>query len=456
MDLTKKGENGKFISMKREIEGKLQAMLADKSRNNVIVVEGARQVGKSYMVNNVLQSQSLPYFSFDLEKKKKLRRQIDETGDFTDFAALMKDRYGLVKGSILFIDEAQESKNLANYVKSFKEDWQDIRVILTGSSMNRFFSGDSRIPVGRTRSITIFSFSFCEFVEYIKGEELADFLRSAPEKVPASRHRLMLDLFDRYMVVGGYPEAVIAFKNGEPYFEIIDEIMAGLEEDFQRKEEYEPGLFRDVVRGVANYIGSPSKYTHFDTSKYHAKKVMEAMKGWHLVLEVEQYSLDPQKSNFLPKRYLHDIGVVNRKRSLAVPSVSILETVDPLLRIPLGGLFENAVLLNLVQGESARYSVGTWKKGKNTDIEVDFVMDVPGLSVKIPIECKAALRLRSKHYKNVVHYLRSTGQDFGVVVSAAPLEKVTLDGGITIMNIPVYLAGKENIKTYYLRRSEGK
>jgi hypothetical protein len=39
--LTKKAENGKFISMKREIEGRLQAMPADKSRNNVIVVEGA-------------------------------------------------------------------------------------------------------------------------------------------------------------------------------------------------------------------------------------------------------------------------------------------------------------------------------------------------------------------------------------------------------------------------------
>ena len=62
-------------------------MLADKSRNNVIVVEGARQVGKSYMVNNVLKSQSLPYFSFDLEKNKKLRRQIDETEDFNDSAA---------------------------------------------------------------------------------------------------------------------------------------------------------------------------------------------------------------------------------------------------------------------------------------------------------------------------------------------------------------------------------
>ena len=138
-------------------------------------------------------------------------------------------------------------------------------------------------------------------------------------------------------------------------------------------------------------------------------------------------------------------------RSLAVPSVSIIETINQVLRIPLGGLFENAVLLNLVKGESARFSVGTWKKGGNTDIEVDFVMDIPEYNVKIPIECKAALKLKSKHYKNIIHYLRLTGQDFGVVVSAAPLETIVEADHITIMNIPVYLASKENIKEYFKR-----
>jgi len=260
---------------------------------------------------------------------------------------------------------------------------------------------------------------------------------------------MLLDLFDRYMMVGGYPEAVIAYQNGKPYYEIIDEIMAGLEEDFRRREQQQPEFFRHVVQAVANFIGSPSKLTHFDTTKYQAKKIIEAMKGWHIVLEVEQCSIDPQRSNFLPKRYLHDIGVVNRKRSVAVPPVSLLETIDPVLRIPLGGLFENAVLLNLVEGESARYAVGTWKKGNNTDIEVDFVMDVPGTGAKIPIECKAALTLKSKHYTNLMHYLKLTGQGFGVVVSAAPLEKVSMGDGIHIMNIPVYLAGKDNIKTYF-------
>ncbi len=437
--------------MEREIEAKLNSMLSDKSSGSVIVVEGARQVGKSYMVNRVLESQQKQCFSFDLEKERKLRRQIDDTEDFNDFKTLMYDQYHLKNDSILFIDEAQESRKLAHYVKSFKEDWPDVRVILTGSSMNRFFSEETRIPVGRTRSLTVFSFSFSEFVQYIRGNELAEFLRSSPEKVPASRHNLMLELFELYMKIGGYPEAVIAYKNGAPYHEVIDEIMAGLEEDFQRKEQSQPELFKVIVQGIANHIGSPSKYTQFDTTKYQARKVLDAMIGWHIVLEVEHHSFDPMKSAFLPKRYLHDIGVVNRKRSLAVPSVSLIDTIDPVMRKPLGGLFENAVLLNLFEGESARFSVGTWKKGSGSDIEVDFVMDVPDLGVKIPIECKAATKLRRKHYKNLLHYLRLTGQNFGVVVSAAPLERVTLGETepVTIMNIPVYLASKANIKRYF-------
>ncbi len=441
--------------MKREIEGKLKTMLADPNSQNVIMVEGARQVGKSYLLNRVLTSQDRPFVAYDLEKNSELRRQIDKTVDFKDFQTLMTDQYGVKKNSILFLDEAQESRQLSHYVKSFKEDWPEVKIILTGSSMNRFFSEEIRIPVGRTRSLTVFCFNFSEFIEYTDGEELADFLRSAPEEVAPSRHQLLLEKLDKYMLVGGYPEAVIAYQNKYPYYEVIDEIMASLEEDFQRKESENPGLFREVIRGVANHIGSPSKLTHFDTTKYKAKKIIDALIGWHLVLEVTPHSLDPQHSSYLPKRYLHDIGVVNRKRTLALPAVSVLETIVPLLRIPLGGLFENSLIIGLMAGEPVRHEIGTWKKGKNSDIEVDVVLDVPEHNAKIPIECKAALTLKSKHYKNVLHYLKLTGQTFGVVVSAAPLQKIVIDDSITIMNIPLYLASKGNIRSYYLRHVSG-
>ncbi|MCK5805396.1 MAG: AAA family ATPase [Lentisphaeria bacterium] len=440
--------------MKREIQHRLESLIGDEAANHVVIVEGARQVGKSYLVGEVLRGQSKPYFSFDLETNDRLRRQINATEDFDDFCALMSDQCGLRPGTVLFFDEAQECPVLARYVKSFKEDLPNTRVILTGSSMNRLFSSASgaRVPVGRTRSLCVFPFSFTEFIECTRGGDLADFLRSGPEKVPASRHRLCLELFDQYMIVGGYPEAVIASAQGAPAAQVIDEIMAGMEEDFQRKEACQPELFRDAVRAVANHVGSPSKLTHFGTTKYHAKRILAALQAWHIVLEIQPYSLDPKHSSFLPKRYLHDIGVVTRRRTLAVPELSLLGTVDPVLRTPLGGLFENAVLLGLVQGESARFSVGTWKKSAGSPVEVDFVMDVPEQRLKVPVECKATLEVKRKHTTNLLHYLRLTGQRLGILVSAAPLQLLRV-GECCILNVPAYLAGKQSLNAYVAAHS---
>ncbi|MEA1911479.1 MAG: AAA family ATPase, partial [Spirochaetota bacterium] len=378
--------------MKRNIHTKLLSILKDTDKNEVIIIEGARQVGKSYLVNSVLEELKAPYLAFDLEKNSKIRRQIENTEDFEDFKTLMVDQYQLKDNSILFIDEAQESVKLASYVKSMKEDWPQIKVILTGSSMNRFFSKETRIPVGRTKSLCVYSFSFTEFLRFSGNGELAEFIHSAPLKIPKSRHTLLLELYDQYLKVGGYPEAVKAYTSGDSYYEVIDEIMAGLEEDFSRKEEYQPYLFADVIRAVSGHIGSLSKYSHIDTSKYNARKIIEAMKSWHIILEVQHFSLDPHRSNFLPKRYLHDLGVINRKRVLAAPTISILDTIDPALRTPLGGLFENAVLLNLLEGGSASSSISTWKKNSKSDIEVDFILDSELNQIKIPIECKASLR----------------------------------------------------------------
>lgn len=434
--------------MKREMETRLVDMLSRTGDNSVIIVEGARQVGKTYAVNRVLESRNETVLSFDLEKSLVLRRQIDDTEDFEDFKMLMRDQYGLKEKSILFFDEAQESKRLSKYVKSFKEDFPGIRVILTGSSMNRFFSKDVRIPVGRFRSLCVFGFSFTEFVEYIRGEELADYIRSSPEKVPKSRHDLFIGLYDDYMKVGGYPEAVIAYAENGRWMNVIDEIMASLEEDFERKEEYQPQIFRDAVVAISNHIGSPSKYTHFNTTKYYAKSIITALRKWHIALEVKQRPINPDKGGvFLPKRYLHDIGVVNRRRSLPVPGISLLSTLDPLLRTPIGGLFENSLLIQLLAGESGAHSITTWKMGNKNDIEVDFVYDSQKLGMMVPIECKATLRVKKKHYKNILRYLELTHQKYGILVSAAPFEILKNDSK-TVINLPIYLASKHSIEKY--------
>ena len=117
------------------------------------------------------------------------------------------------------------------------------------------------------------------------------------------------------------------------------------------------------------------------------------------------------------------------------------------MRQPIGGLFENAVLINLLSGMSAFKKISGWKKG-NTGIEVDFVMDTMDVRKKVPIECKASTLISKKHYKNLIHYLTATSQKFGVLVSAAPFEIINSKEDITIMNLPCYLASRKNIENY--------
>ncbi len=439
---------GKYIGMKRDIEPILSDMLADERQREVILVEGARQVGKSTMVSQVLKSVKKQFVAIDLEKDRKIARMIDGTEDFNDFKVLMRDYCGLRENSILFLDEAQECQILANYVKSFKEDWPEIRVILTGSSMNRLFSPEVRIPVGRTRSLCVYPFSFSEFLRCLEYHELSDFVVSAPDNVPASRHKSLLEFYDRHLHAGGYPEAVKALVANQSPEEVLDEIIGTLQEDFARKEDYSSALFENSIRVISSHIGSPSKYTHINATKYYAQKVIEAMKAWHIVLEVCAHSLDPQHSNFLPKRYLHDLGIINRYRSIIIPSLSMLRTLDPLLRTALGGLFENAVLLSLLEGESSKKQIGTWRKGSKSAVEVDFILDAPSLGMKIPIECKAALTIKRRHVDSVSEYLQATRQYFGVVVSAAPLVVIRQTDNQCIINIPIYLATKSNILNY--------
>lgn len=422
-------------------------MLRADSAPRTVIVEGARQVGKSYLVAETLRELGRPYQAHDLEKNRALRRQIERTESFEDFRALMTDRYGVRPGTILYLDEAQECRKLAEYVKSFTEDWHETQVILTGSSMRRLFGAGVRVPVGRTRSLLVLPFSFPEFLRCGGYDELARFVCSAPGEVVRSRHDTLLELYDRYLLVGGYPEAVKAYWRGEEYRVVLEEILAQLSEDFERKEQLEPWLFEEALRAVADNLAMPAKLTQVETTKYRAREVIAKMKRWHLVIEVEHRAFDPRHSRFLPKRYLHDIGIVNMKRSLAAPEISLAGTLSPVLRTPLGGTIENAVLLSLLENESAVKEITTWKRGGPNSVEVDFVFDYAAQRCKIPIEVKAALTSNSRHATNLRHYLRESAQRFGVVVSAAPLHVQSGDE-CSIVNIPAYLCTKSNIQAY--------
>lgn len=408
---------------------------------NVLLVEGARQVGKTALTENAIARSGKRHHCVDLEKDSLLRSLIDECTGFEAFTRLMRDRLDFHPDtdSVLFIDEAQESIVLGQFVRFMKEDWPRSTVILSGSTLRRLFRKGVRYPVGRVTELVLGPFSFSEYLTAMGREALAADVLTPDVELDPHQHDLLLDVFDRFLELGGLPAVVLA--DADEALTVRAQIIADYERDFIRLfgEELLP-MVKSCFRSVASFVGSPSKNASVvanPSSSVNAKisEVFSRLENWHLLILSEQRGPGPEGShNYLPKRYMFDTGVLRHFREAAVPSVKLAGSLPAAARTPLGGIIENQVGIELSRSGMPLYG---WKKN-SSGVEIDFVQKTP--STNIPIECKAALSVNLKHTRGLCEYMRLYEQDSGVIVSLAPRCTLAPAGGGHIRNLPVYLA----------------
>jgi len=433
--------------MKRDVCVVLENFLSNNPfESNVIIIEGARQVGKTYLVKDSINGKdSAQTIAINFEKEPDLRLEVDSTQNFEEFTKWLEQKKGFKKDSveskIVFFDEAQESEKIGSYVRFMKEEWRSTKTILTGSSMTKLFSGETRVPVGRIEYLTVWPFNFIEFIRCGRNASLEEFILNFNhgESIPDFMHRDLLKLFDDYLLVGGMPEVVKTYYDGGDFTKILRFLIASEQDDFLRKEEKIKNLlFLDALKGVSNHVGMASKYTHVSPTHYEAKKIIELLKKWYLIIEVEQKGCVTTQTQFNPKRYVYDLGILRLLREVAIPRISAIKTLSEKLRTPLGGLIENAVILNMMEGNGGFFEVSGWKRNSNDAIEVDFIHK--NLEKTIPIEVKAALNVTNRHAKNIRAYLKEFELDRGILISLDKPRQVG-DTAHDITNIPAYLVG---------------
>ena len=419
------------------------------SSREVIIVEGARQVGKSTLIESVLEKVKKEDFNYkviqiNLETDLITLKEFDSTKSFEEFEIYLKTRFDFSdeEKSILFIDEAQESEVLGAYVRSFKEKWKNTKVVLSGSSMRRLFREDQRVPVGRYKTLLITPLSFVEFLEARKKDSLLELI----EEINLSNyqdskfnsefvHRLFLEELDIYLQIGGMPAVVQEYVNQGDWRRKRLDILLSQEDDFiRRSKKINKELFNAGLRGIANNIGSSSKYTHISGKLIDARRVVQTLIEWKLVFEVQQRG-NATTSTFYPKRYIYDIGIAQDLRLHPFPTISIIETLSSVLRTPLGGLIENALLLQLINQPDV-YEISGWKNSSDENKEIDFVVRTDKL---LPIECKASLKVSERNFYGVNEYLKISSLQTGFVVSLAPLKEFVKDDK-KLVNLPFHFA----------------
>ncbi len=411
---------------------------------NVLLVEGARQVGKTALTENAIAQSGKRSHCVNLEKDTLLRSLIDECTSFDTFTRLMRDRLDFYPDadSILFIDEAQESLTLGRFVRFMKEDWPKSTVILSGSTLRRLFRKDVRYPVGRVTTLVLGPFSFSEYLTSLGNAALANDVLNPDIQFDPHQHNLLLDLFDRFLEIGGLPSVVLA--DADQFQAVRTQIVADYERDFIRLfgEELLP-IVKSCFRSVANFVGTPSKNASVvprpgSSLNEKINQVFSRLENWHLLILAEQRGPGPEGSHkYLPKRYIFDTGILRHFREAAVPSIKVAGSLSTGARTPLGGIIENQVGIELSRTGSPIHG---WKKS-SSGVEIDFVQQ--GQKGTVPIECKSALAVNLKHARGLCEYMRLYDQNVGMIVSLAPQRILDLSGGGQIINVPVYLVERQ-------------
>lgn len=434
--------------IRRKIEAKLIKLIENKEEfNNVLLIEGARQVGKTTLVHQALASLKTPYKEVNLEEKRELAQKMDLVRDFDEFTELLQVELNWQPGSneILFIDEAQESSKIGSFVRFMKEKWKRSLVILSGSILSRIFDDETRYPVGRVTPISLQPFDFEEFLLADEAAPLLSLLQNFTKnfKIAPNTHQHLLEKLNQYIEVGGLPEVVTTyFKKGD-WDSIRKNILMGYYNDFKRvagetKQTYLIAAFK----AVASLLGSPFKNSFVSALLDGGKnqEIIEALsrlETWKMILKVDQKGTQPEK-NFHPKRYLFDIGVAKQLREQVLPQIELVGKGMSEKRTPLGGLIEN-IMAFILQSETTE--LAGWKKASSGS-EVDFI--VKRKNDVVPIECKAAAKIKNTHLGGLRDCMRILGVSTGVLVSLAPFEIRKLPSKETIILVPLYLAGRWN------------
>ncbi len=427
----------------RKLSKKLVQILKNKQEhNNVLILEGARQVGKTTLIRETLKSNKLPYLEINLEEKKGFSEKIDQCLDFDEFTELVELDLKFAAGGdkILFIDEAQESKKLGSFVRFIKEKWKNTQVILTGSSMARIFRDNVRFPVGRVTFLHLSPLLFTEFLEG-SNSKIKNILERNIKKGTISNtlHAELINNLQQYMNVGGLPEVVTTyFSKKDDWHSLRHNLLLGYYSDFKRVfgEEKQP-YFIAAMNAVADLLGQPFKNSHVARLLDGGKndkilEILSQLEAWKIIFNVLQDGPSPTTS-FHPKKYLFDIGIAKQLRETAKPSIDLLRTLDSAKRTPLGGVIENMTLLGLSENCS---DISGWKKSSSGS-EVDFI--VKRQETIIPFECKSTQTVKNSHLYGLRDYMEIYKIPVGVVVSLAPLEFRKIGKDHSVLILPLYL-----------------
>ncbi len=373
----------------------------DSPIRKVLILRGARQVGKTSVVRKFAGENFDQLVEINLEQKEH-RQWFDGAISIADFATHVELylKKILTDGhTLLFIDEVQESPSVLGLLRFFAEMRPGLHVIVAGSLLEAKIGGKWHVPVGRVEYIHMYPLTFFEYLTATGQSQWRNYL----EKINIGEKMIGSDtlkkLFLEYMLVGGLPEAVASIAGGQgigAVKEIQERLQSAYGDDIGNYAREGQKKYLELVMTMAPKLaGGLFKYENMGESGYRGREVREAVDTLENIMLLTQVNAINATSLPIfpkPKRAKKmiwlDIGLVN----LANKShETVFEGSYQ------GRLMEQVVGQTLVAG-GVRKKLDVYYWAKNRDLgsaEVDFVIQSGGKMVAIEVKSGSTREMKS-------------------------------------------------------------
>ena len=428
--------------MSRMKRNAIQELVAWKSSEDrkPMVLKGARQVGKTWLMKEFGQNyyDSYVYFNFDEEDELKSIFEANKNPQrIIELLSLITGEKILPEKTLIIFDEIQECPEALNTLKYFKEKANEYHVIAAGSLLGTLLAQPKSYPVGMVNLLDIYPLTFDEFLE-ATDESLYAYYSSIQKEQSIEEifHNRLLEAYNYYLIIGGMPECVsswITHKDPAKISQIQKELIEVYENDFSKHNgKVNSGRILMVFRSIVAQLAKPNEKFMYGAVREggRARDFEEAIE-WlvsagmlNRVYNVSKMEHPLAAFDKLDqfKLFVFDTGLL--KHMAGIDNSAILLKTDYQFK---GPLTENYVL----QQFRGQFDVGPrYYSDKNS--EIDFLIQY-GTKI-IPVEAKGGEDKSAPSFKK---YIADRQPEYALRYSKRGYRK---DGAIT--NLPLYLARK--------------
>lgn len=370
-----------------------------KNDYKALMVTGARQIGKTYLIRNTLIDEKCDFVEFNLIEQPELIELFkgitkDNCKSFLERLTVATN-HNLIKGkTIIFFDEIQECKDIVTKIKFLVED-ASYKYVLSGSLLGVELTGLKSAPVGYLNTIKMFPMDFEEYLIALKiKRETISLIKESFDKateVDDFIHKKLLEAFRSYLIVGGMPEAVQSYVTDGDFNKILKihlNIIEQYKVDFTKYEkEQKLKLIKTYEMIPAELADKNKRYIFSDLDANLKFNRYENSFNWLIDAGVAlpvynvtepRLPIEINKKSNLFKLFLSDIGLLSSLYGKTT-QIAILNSDNSL---NCGAIYENVVAQELSTHGFKGYYFNSHKQG-----ELDFVIEYN--DYVCPIEVKS-------------------------------------------------------------------